>query len=209
MDSFLNHEQILGLERRFQTALINSLSGIRTSFIGITGEHGQWNASTLSNITHVGANPPQISVLFRPQSAKKHTLKNYREFGTITLVCMPFHKFETVHRVSVNAPKDVFELALLGEQVQKLEGWQHPIPNDFLYAIEVNLVEEFTLGNQCIYTVGSIHQLRWSKNVRVNKNGQVIFQQSPTLAIGLQQYTSIDTESKHLPYPSVDNFQFE
>ena len=117
MDTSLNREQILDLDKRYRTALINSLSGVRTAFIGITGEHEQWNATTLSNITHVGAHPAQLSVLFRPPSTNSHTLKNYRNFGIMTLICMPFHKCDTVHEVSVNAPKNVFELELLDEPV--------------------------------------------------------------------------------------------
>jgi hypothetical protein len=209
MDTSLNREQILDLDKRYRIALINSLSGVRTAFIGITGEHEQWNATTLSNITHVGAYPAQLSVLFRPPSTNSHTLENYRNFGIMTLICMPFHKCDTVHEVSVNAPKDVFELELLDEPVQNFEGWGHPIPKDFIYAIEIEYVEEFTLNNQCIYTVGSINQLRWSEKLQINEQGQVFFQESPVLAIGLQHYTSIHTEGKQLPYPKKDNYHFE
>ena len=209
MDTSLNREQILDLDKRYRIALINSLSGVRTAFIGITGEHEQWNATTLSNITHVGAHPGQLSVLFRPPSTNSHTLKNYRNFGIMTLICMPFDKYDTVHEVSVNAPKNVFELELLDEPVQNFEGWDHPIPKDFIYAIEIEYVEEFTLNNQCIYTVGSINQLRWSEKLQINEQGQVFFQESPVLAIGLQHYTSIHTEGKQLPYPKKDNYHFE
>ena len=209
MDTSLNREQILDLDKRYRTALINSLSGVRTAFIGITGEHGQWNATTLSNVTHVGAYPPQLSVLFRPPSKNSHTLQNYRNCGMMTLICMPFQKCDTVHEVSVNAPKDVFELELLDEPVQNFEGWEHPIPKAFIYAIEIEYVEEFTLNNQCIYTVGSINQLRWSEKLQINEQGQIFFQDSPVLAIGLQHYTSIHTKGEHLPYPKTDNYHFE
>ena len=209
MDTSLNREQILDLDKRYRTALINSLSGVRTAFIGITVEHEQWNATTLSNITHVGAHPAQLSVLFRPPSTNSHTLENYRNFGIMTLICMPFDKCDTVHEVSVNAPKDVFELELLDEPVQNFEGWGHPIPKDFIYAIEIEYVEEFTLNNQCIYTVGSINQLKWSEKLQINEQGQILFQESPVLAIGLQHYTSIHTKGKQLPYPKTDNYHFE
>jgi hypothetical protein len=209
MDSSLNRKQILDLDKRYRTALINSLSGVRTAFVGVTGEQDSWNATTLSNITHVGAHPPQVSVLFRPPNEQRHTLQNYRDYGKMTLVCMPFRKCNTVHEVSVNAPKDVFELELLDEPVQFVKGWQHPIPIDFIYAIELEYVEEFTLGNQCVYTVGLINQIKWSQSLHISEQGQVLFQESPVLAIGLQQYTSILTQGKHLPYPKTENYHFE
>jgi hypothetical protein len=51
--------------------------------------------------------------------------------------------------------------------------------------------------------------LRWSEKLQINEQGQVFFQESPVLAIGLQHYTSIHTEGKQLPYPKKDNYHFE
>ena len=200
---------IEGFEKRYRTSLINSLSGIRTAFIGITADdRGRFNAATLSNITHVGANPAQMSILFRPDNGKRHTLSNYRNEGIITLVCMPLSKSATVHEVSMNAPEGIFELEIVGENYRERQNWPHPLPTSFLYAIELEFIEEFTLNNDCIYTVGKIQNIALGEDVQVCEQGIVLFQKSPTLAIGLQQYTGIDPDSKHIPYPSASKYGF-
>lgn len=201
--------EIKGFEKRYRTSLINSLSGIRTAFIGITeDDRGRHNASTLSNITHVGADPAQLSILFRPDNGKRHTLSNYRSQGRITLICMPFSKSRTVHEVSMNAPEGVFELELVGESYKQIQNWPHPLPTKFLYALELEYVEEFTLNNGCIYTVGSIQNILLNEDVQICELGRVLFKQSPTMAIGLQQYACIQTDSKHIPYPSTTKYGF-
>ena len=119
---------IEGFEKRYRTSLINSLSGIRTAFVGITADdRGRFNAATLSNITRIGANPAQMSILFRPDNGKRHTLSNYRNEGKITLVCMPLSKSATVHEVSMNAPEGIFELEIVGENYKERQNWPHPL----------------------------------------------------------------------------------
>jgi hypothetical protein len=200
---------INSFEKRYRTSLINSLSGIRTAFIGITADdRGRFNAATLSNITHVGAHPAQMSILFRPDNGKRHTLSNYRNQGQVTLVCMPLSKSVTVHEVSMNAPDGIFELEIVGESYKEYPNWPHPLPTSFLYAIELEFIEEFTLNNGCVYTVGKIQNIVLGDNVQVCDQGRVIFKQSPALALGLQQYTGIASDSKHIPYPSASKYGF-
>ena len=201
--------EIKGFEKHYRTSFINSLSGIRTAFIGITeDDRGRRNAATLSNVTHVGADPAQMSILFRPDNGKRHSLSNYRNQGRITLVCMPFSKSSSVHEVSMNAPEGVFELEIVGESYKEYPEWAHPLPTAYLYAIELAFVEAFTLNNGCVYTVGEIQNIALGHDVQVCDQGKVMFKQSPTLAIGLQQYTGIASDSKHIPYPSASKYGF-
>ena len=173
---------IEGFEKRYRTSLINSLSGIRTAFVGITADdRGRFNAATLSNITHVGANPAQMSILFRPDNGKRHTLSNYRNEGKITLVCMPLSKSATVHEVSMNAPEGIFELEIVGENYKERQNWPHPLPTSFLYAIELEFIEEFTLNNNCVYTVGKIQKIALGEDVQVCEQGKVLLKVDPTV----------------------------
>ena len=78
-----------GLERRDRTGLINAISGIRTAFLAISGKDGNWNAGVFTNVTHVGANPASMSILFRQDNGNRHTYTNYKTFKRITLVALP------------------------------------------------------------------------------------------------------------------------
>jgi flavin reductase (DIM6/NTAB) family NADH-FMN oxidoreductase RutF len=196
------------MERQARTTLINSLSGVRTAFIAITADsQGRLNASTLSNVTHVGAHPAQMSILFRPDNGKRHTLQNFLNGSPLTLVCMPFNQVNLVHEVSMNAPKGTFELDVLEASTCHVEGCPHPLPKDYLYAISLDFVERFTLNNGCIYTVGQINSIATGAELKVDEEGQISFDTPPTLAIGLRQYTTTETAIK-LPYPNAAKYGF-
>lgn len=200
-------ERLSALDKRVRTALINTCGGIRTAFVGISGSDGVWNAGTFSNVTHVGAHPAQISVLFRPDNGARHTYTNYKSTGRLTLVVLPFSEHEQVHNASVNAPEGVFEWAHIGGSAQELEGWSHPIPQEALWAIELSFVEEFTLGNGCIYTVGAIEKIGFGAHASVLLDGTVDFQSSPALALGLQTYLEAGNRQAR-PYPSASALGF-
>ena len=201
--------EIEAMDRRQRANFINSISGFRTPYLIISGEKGNWNAGTFSNITHVGANPPQISVLFRPDNGKRHTLTNYREQGSITLCMMPFSAHETVHQSSVSAPSGTFEWEALGGQTKHLDNWPHPIPSQALWAVEVHFIESFTLSNNCIYTVGEIARVALLNQTTLDAHGFVDLKESVIAAHGLQSYHEISPEPHRLPFPNVKSLGLE
>lgn len=208
MSTLLDSTSLESMDRQARTTLINSLSGVRTAFIAITADsHGRLNASTLTNVTHVGAHPAQMSILFRPDNGKRHTLQNFLNGSPMTLVCMPFNQVNLVHEVSMNAPEGTFELDVLEASTCRVEGCPHPLPKDYLYAISLEFVERFTLNNGCVYTVGQIKSITKGAALKVDEEGQVSFDTPPTLAIGLRQYTTTETAIK-LPYPNAAKYGF-
>ena len=208
MSTLLDSTSLDNMERHARTTLINSLSGVRTAFIGITANSdGRLNASTLSNVTHVGAHPAQMSILFRPDNGKRHTLQNFLSGSPLTLVCMPFNQVNLVHEVSMNAPEGTFELDVLEIATSHVEGCPHPLPKDYLYAISLEFVERFTLNNGCIYTIGQIKSIATGAALKIDEEGQISFDTPPTLAIGLRQYTATEKTVK-LPYPSAAKYGF-
>jgi len=208
MSTLLDSTSLDNMERQARTTLINSLSGVRTAFIAITADSdGHLNASTLSNVTHVGAHPAQMSILFRPDNGKRHTLQNFLSGSPLTLVCMPFNQVNLVHEVSMNAPEGTFELDVLNAPTSRIEGFPHPLPKDYLYAISLEFVERFILNNRCIYTIGQIKSIATGAALKVDEEGQISFDTPPTLAIGLRQYTATEKTVK-LPYPSAAKYGF-
>ena len=208
MSILLDSTSLDSMDRQARTTLINSLSGVRTAFIAITADsQGRLNASTLTNVTHVGAHPAQMSILFRPDNGKRHTLQNFLNGSPLTLVCMPFNQVNLVHEVSMNAPEGTFELDVLEASTCHVEGCPHPLPKDYLYAISLDFIERFTLNNGCVYTVGQINSISTGAALKVDEEGQISFDTPPTLAIGLRQYTTTETAIK-LPYPNAAKYGF-
>ena len=46
---------------------------------------GQTNLAIFSQIFHIGANPPLVGILVRPDSVDRHTLRNIRETSWFTI----------------------------------------------------------------------------------------------------------------------------
>jgi flavin reductase (DIM6/NTAB) family NADH-FMN oxidoreductase RutF len=190
------------LERAFRTALINEVSGVRTVFLGITHSGDQFNAAPLSNITHVGANPPQLSILFRPDNGSRHTLSNYRSTGKITLVAMPEKSAQLIHQCSADYGPDTFELEAIETPTIQLQGHHNPVPKEFLWAIDLQWIEQFELNNQCIYTVGEIQQITYSNKVEIKDDGHLQFADELAVVLGLKQYSGVKNFIKR-PYPKI------
>lgn len=210
MNSFtqdIDKVDLAKMDKRYRTALVNSIGGVRQAFIGITGSDGKWNAGTFSNVTHVGAHPAQISVLFRPDNGQRHTYTNYKKQEQLTLVSLPFSENERIHNCSANAPEGVFEWTALGGEVSQIENWSHPIPTKALWAIELKFIEEFQLNNGCIYTVGTIQRIGIGKDTFISEQGYLNFEHSPTLALGLNSYLSTGQRADR-PYPKADTLGF-
>jgi hypothetical protein len=190
-----------GLERRDRTGLINAISGIRTAFLAISGKDGNWNAGVFTNVTHVGANPASMSILFRPDNGKRHTYTNYKTFKRITLVALPEKEMQRLHDCSASYDASVFEWEHLNGTCTDLSGWTHPIPTTALWAVELEWSEGFTLKNNCLYTVGLVKNVGLS-HALVRSDRTLHFEMPPLLALGLQHYFTPKSVG-HLPFPEV------
>jgi len=80
MITHFDNQQIADLEDRKRIALINSLSGFKSlNLIGTVNQNGQTNLAIFNSVVHIGANPPLMDFISRPDTVEKHTLENIRE----------------------------------------------------------------------------------------------------------------------------------
>lgn len=86
MEKYLTHESIKQLEQRKRAALINSLSGFKSlNLVGTTNKQGQTNLAIFNSVFHLGAHPPLMGMIVRPDSVERHTLENILETNYYTL----------------------------------------------------------------------------------------------------------------------------
>ena len=65
---------------------INSLSGYKSANLVGTADHqGRHNLAIVSSVVHLGAQPPLVGMIMRPDVVERHTLANIRETGWYTL----------------------------------------------------------------------------------------------------------------------------
>ena len=90
-----NLEEINKLDKRYRTNLINCLSGIKgLNLIGTKNKEGQTNLAIFNSVIHLGAHPPLMGFIQRPNSVERHTFENIQEtsFFTINSVTEEIHK---------------------------------------------------------------------------------------------------------------------
>jgi flavin reductase (DIM6/NTAB) family NADH-FMN oxidoreductase RutF len=113
----LNNIEIKALEQRYRANLINSITGLKSiNLLGTKSEKGILNLAIFSQVFHVGANPPLMGVLFRPESelGGNHSLNNVRKTGFFTLNHITSDFYKQAHQTSARYAEDASEFDAVG-----------------------------------------------------------------------------------------------
>lgn len=79
-------EDFAQMDKRYRTQLVNSMPGIKAlNLVGTRDANGQENLAVFNSIFHVGANPPYLGMVVRPDSVDRHTWQNIQATGSYTL----------------------------------------------------------------------------------------------------------------------------
>jgi flavin reductase (DIM6/NTAB) family NADH-FMN oxidoreductase RutF len=98
------------MERFYRANLINSLSGFKSlNLVGTVNKTGQANLAIFSQVFHIGANPPLIGILFRPDVGERHTLHNLLDTGYFTLNHVQESFYRQAHQTSARYQDSEFE----------------------------------------------------------------------------------------------------
>ena len=115
------------LPERWRAQLINSASGFKPLVLLAT--HNSQNIDNLavfSQLIHLGANPPLLGVLFRPDSVPRHTLENLQTQGMATVNAVCYADRRAAHQTSARYPADVSEFDAVGLKREFRPEW--PVP---------------------------------------------------------------------------------
>ncbi len=106
----IRFEEIMGMERFYRQALINTISGFRGAhLIGTINPAGQTNLAIFNSVTHIGANPPYLGFILRPTSVERHTYDNIISTGAYTINHVHLDMIPSAHQTSAKYPADVSE----------------------------------------------------------------------------------------------------
>jgi flavin reductase (DIM6/NTAB) family NADH-FMN oxidoreductase RutF len=115
------------LPERWRAQLINSASGFKPLVLLAT--HNSQNVDNLavfSQLIHLGANPPLLGVLFRPDSVPRHTLENLQTQGMATVNAVRYADRRAAHQTSARYAADVSEFDAVGFKRELRPEW--PLP---------------------------------------------------------------------------------
>ncbi len=150
--------RIDGLERFFRTNLINSLTGFKSvALIGTRSEAGRENLAIFSQIIHVGANPPLVGVLFRPDKVERHTLENIRSTQAFTINHIRPEFVQQAHHTAARWEESEFAACDLSPEY--IDDFPAPFLGEAQVKMGLQLVEEQQLINETVLVVGELEKL--------------------------------------------------
>ncbi|SDZ81201.1 flavin reductase family protein [Pedobacter hartonius] len=123
----IKSEQIHQLEKNYRTSLINSIIGYRAlNLLGTTSNEGITNLCIISSVFHLGANPPLIGMVIRPEREHNDTLRNIRSTGQYTLNNVLPEWYMHAHQTSASYPSGVSEFDTCHFKKHYVNGFKAP-----------------------------------------------------------------------------------
>jgi flavin reductase (DIM6/NTAB) family NADH-FMN oxidoreductase RutF len=189
------------MDKAFRRNLINCLSGFKSAnLLGTRSLTGKSNLAIFSQVFHVGANPPLMGVLFRPNVVPRHSLENIRNTGHFTLNQIHKGIYDEAHQTSARYERDESEFEAVGLTPEDYHGFPAPFVEEAKLKIGLVVKEMHTIqANQTVLIVGEIVSLRVPEQA-VSEDGFIDLESLNTVTIsGLDSYHSTSL-IKRLPY---------
>lgn len=145
-------------DQMYRGQFFNSLYGARS--VALLCSQGEvWNAAPVSQIIHVGANPPRVGVLMRPNSAKHQSQSNLFREPWASLHFMPEDHAHRVHQASAAYTDHDSELAILGWDFHPWEDYPAILLKDACLSLCLEVNEVLALQNGTALYVFDIHAI--------------------------------------------------
>ncbi len=103
------------MDDRYRVFFMNALSGFKpASLVGTRSPDGQDNLAVFNSVVHIGANPPLLGLVSRPNSVRRDTLENIAATGTYTINHVHSGLVAAAHQTSARYDQDTSEFAAVG-----------------------------------------------------------------------------------------------
>ncbi len=198
-------EEIESMDKRFRTDLINSLWGVRPAVLVATeNSNGQSNLAIFNSVIHIGAHPPLVGLIFRPDSVDRHTLTNILEQRFYSLNFFTKELINKAHQTSARYPKDISEFNAVGLTIDRIEDFKAPFVKESPLVIDVRFREKVDIQlNGTHLVIGELQHLHIKENI-IGPGGWINHDKLGTIgAGGLDSYYSFSLE-KRMEYAKPD-----
>jgi flavin reductase (DIM6/NTAB) family NADH-FMN oxidoreductase RutF len=151
-------KDLQNLEDRYRRNLINSLHSAKSvCLVGTANRQGHSNLAIFSQMFHIGANPPLIGLLVRPDSVDRHTLKNIRETERYSIQHIKESYFREAHQTSARYPENVSEFEAVGLNEIYLSDFPAPFVEkaDLKIGLKLNSTQKLEV-NGTVLVIGEI-----------------------------------------------------
>lgn len=191
-ERWFTHDDLMQLEQRFRAAMINSLTGFKSlALIGSIDQLSQINVAVFNSIIHIGANPPYIGFISRPDSVDRHTLENIEQTGFYTINHVRESFYMQAHQTSARYPKNISEFDATKLKPEFKDGFIAPFVGESSIKMGVSFKERLDIKlNGTVLIIGQIEQVYLPMNCLSN-DGFVDIEKAGTITcVGLDSYHS-------------------
>ncbi|OKS86260.1 flavin reductase family protein [Mucilaginibacter polytrichastri] len=186
----IKSEQIYQLEKNYRISLINSLIGYRSlNLLGTTSNDGISNLCIISSTFHLGANPPLIGLVIRPEREHNDTLRNIKATGQYTLNNILPEWYMQAHQTSASYPSGVSEFDSCGFHKQYVKDFKAPFVEESNVRIGLELREVIDLDiNGTTIVIGEIVHII-TEDTLIAEDGTIDHSKAKTITVaGLDTY---------------------
>ncbi|TAH25108.1 MAG: flavin oxidoreductase [Cytophagales bacterium] len=197
----LNENDFIQMEQRYRATFFNSIGGFKSlTLVGTINKKKQTNLAVVSSVFHIGANPPLIGMIFRPDSVERHTLENILETGQYTFNHVNENIFKQAHQTSARYPREISEFDACGLSPWYSEGLIAPYVEESNIKLGITFAEKIDLKiNGTVMLLGQIKEVIVPENC-LSTDGFVDLEKAETLTVsGLDAYHSTSFITR-LPY---------
>jgi len=151
-------EQILQMEQRYRAAFINSLGGFKSiCLVGTKNKNAQSNLAIFNSIVHIGAHPPLMGMIVRPDSVERHTYENIVETKYYTLNHIHENIYKQAHQSSARYSREQSEFLACGLTEEFKNNFFAPYVKESHIQIGLELKEEIKIkSNATILILGEV-----------------------------------------------------
>jgi flavin reductase (DIM6/NTAB) family NADH-FMN oxidoreductase RutF len=186
----IKSEQIHELEKQYRISLINSLIGFRSlNLLGTISNDGISNLCIISSSFHLGANPPLIGLVIRPEREHNDTLRNIKSTGQYTLNNVLPDWYMQAHQTSASYPSGVSEFDTCGFHKQYVRDFKAPFVGESNIRIGLKLREIIDMEiNGTTIVIGEIVHIITDDDL-IASDGTVDHSKAKTMTVaGLDTY---------------------
>lgn len=197
----IDFEEIMGMDKRFRATFINSLTGFKSvSLIGTKDKIGNTNLAIFNSIVHLGAHPPLIGMVVRPDSVVRHTLQNIQETGFYTINHILPDFIEKAHQTSARYPKEASEFDAVGLTPEYKGDFYAPFVGESTIQIAMNFKEKVPfIINNTLFIIGEINQIYLPSDIILVDGFVDLVAASSITNSGLDSYHKVN-EGVRFPY---------
>ena len=157
----IKSEEIDQLEKHYRISLINSLVGYKSlNLLGTASVDGITNLCVISSAFHLGANPPLLGIVIRPEREQNSTLTNIKSTGQYTLNNVLPEWYKQAHQTSAYYPSGVSEFDTCGFKKMYANRFKAPFVQQSTVRIGLQLREVIDVEiNGTTILIGEIVQI--------------------------------------------------